>query len=129
MFSRTIFFLFFTDSWEKPFKTLEIGSRSVISVTEKTRIALSPTACVNHDREKYTIEVELAGVDKKNVNFEMTKTTFCLRAPRNDTEHFGCWVLAHAVNSNKAKATFKNGLLTVTAPLAESFKGVKLSIE
>ena len=95
----------------------------------KARIPVSPTACVYHDREKYTIEVELAGVDKKNIDFEMTEQSFCLKAPRNDLEYFGCWVLAHAVDPNKAKATFKNGLLTVTAPLAKPFKGVKVSIE
>ena len=98
-------------------------------MAEKARISISPTACVYHDREKYTIEVELAGVDKKNIDFEITETSFCLKAPRNDVEYFGCWVLAHEVHPNKAKATFKNGLLTVTAPLAKPMKGVKVSIE
>ena len=98
-------------------------------MAEKARISISPTACVYHDREKYTIEVELAGVDKKNIDFEITETSFCLKAPRNDMEYFGCWVLAHEVHPNKAKATFKNGLLTVTAPLAKPMKGVKVSIE
>ena len=98
-------------------------------MAEKARISVSPTACVYHDREKYTIEVELAGVDKKNIDFEITETSFCLKAPRNDVEYFGCWVLAHEVHPNKAKATFKNGLLTVTAPLAKPMKGVKVSIE
>lgn len=98
-------------------------------MAEKARIPVSPTACVYHDREKYTIEVELAGVDKKNIHFEMTEIAFCLKAPKNDVEYSGCWVLAHAVNPNKAKATFKNGLLTVTAPLAKPFKGVTVLIE
>ncbi len=98
-------------------------------MAEKARFRVSPTACVWHDREKYTIEAELAGVGKKNIDFEMTETSFCLKAPRNDMEYFGCWVLAHAVNPDKAKATFKNGLLKVTAPLAKPFKGVKVSIE
>ena len=98
-------------------------------MVEKVRIPVSPTACVYHDREKYTIEVELAGADKKNIDFEMSETSFCLKAPRNDVEYFGCWVLAHAVDPNKAKATFKNGLLAVTAPLAKPMKGVKVPIE
>jgi len=95
----------------------------------KARIPISPTACVYHNREKYTIEVELVGVDKKNIDFEVTETSFCLKAPRNDVEYFGCWVLSHEVHPNKAKATFKNGLLTVTAPLAKPMKGVKVLIE
>lgn len=47
----------------------------------KDRILVSPTACVYHDREKYTIEVELAGVDNKNIDFEISETSFCLKAP------------------------------------------------
>lgn len=97
-------------------------------MAEKARIRISPTACVWHDREKYTIEVELAGVEKKNIDFEMSEMSFCFKAPRNDIEYFGCWVLAHAVHPDKAKATFKNGLLTVTAPLARPFKGVNVPI-
>ena len=95
----------------------------------KARVPVLATVCVCHDREKYTIEVELAGVNKKNIDFEISETSFCLKAPRNDVEYVGCWVLAHDVDPNKAKATFKNGLLTVTAPLAKPFKGVKVSIE
>ena len=98
-------------------------------MAEKARVTLTPTACVCHDREKYTIEVELAGVDKKNIDFEMSDRSFCFKAPRNDIEYLGCWVLAHAVLPDKAKATFKNGLLMVTAPLARPFKGVKVPIE
>lgn len=97
-------------------------------MSEKTRSPVSPTTCVSHDREKYKIEIELAGVDKKNIDFEMSETSFCVKAPRNDMEYFGCWVLAHDVDPNKAKATFKNGLLTVTAPLAKPMKGVKVTI-
>ena len=94
----------------------------------KDRIRVSLSACIYHDREKYTMEVELAGVAKKDIDFEMSETSFCLKAPRNDIEYFGCWVLAHAVDPNKAKAAFKNGLLTVTAPLVKPLKGVKVLI-
>lgn len=59
----------------------------------------------------------------------MSETSFCLKAPRNDVEYFGCWVLAHKVKPDKAKAPFKNGLLTVAAPLAKPMKGVRVPIE
>jgi len=98
-------------------------------VSEEARIRVTPTACICHDKEKYTIEVELAGVDKKNIDFEISENSFCLNAPRKDIEYHGCWVFAHKVLPAKATATFKNGLLMVTAPLAEPFKGVKLPIE
>lgn len=98
-------------------------------MAEKARVRVLPTACVYHDKKKYTIDLELAGVDKKDIEFQMTPTSFCMKAPRNDVEYFGCWVLAHEVNPDKAKGTFKNGLLTVTAPLAKPMKGVKVPIK
>lgn len=98
-------------------------------MSEKVRVPVSPTACIYHDREKYTIELELPGVAKRDIEFEMTDSTFCLRAPREDIEYSGCWVLAHSVDPEKTKARFKNGLLTVEAPLSKPFKGVKVAIE
>lgn len=40
-----------------------------------------------------------------------------------------CWNLAHIIDLEKADATFKNGLLTVTVPLAERFEDVKVAIK
>ncbi|MCS7140455.1 MAG: Hsp20/alpha crystallin family protein [Candidatus Nezhaarchaeota archaeon] len=97
--------------------------------SEKIRIPILPTACFYHDEEKYTIEIELPGVDKKNIELEVTETGVCVKAPRNDVEYFGCWLLAHAVKPNEAKASFKEGLLTVTVPLAKPLKGVRVKVE
>ncbi len=98
-------------------------------MAEEERILVTPSGCVYHDREKYTIEVELPGVGKKDIKFEASETGFCLRAPRGDIEYVGCWNLAHIIDPEKADATFKNGLLTVTVPLAERFEGVKVAIK
>jgi HSP20 family molecular chaperone IbpA len=38
-------------------------------------------------------------------------------------------VFAHSVKPKDAKASFKDGLLTVTVPLAKPLKGVKVPIE
>ena len=108
---------------------MQFNEKEVSSVAKEARIRVTPTACICHDREKYTIEVELAGVEKKNIDFQISERSFCLSAPRRDIEYHGCWVFAHKVHPAKAKAAFRNGLLTVTAPLAESFKGLKLPIE
>jgi HSP20 family molecular chaperone IbpA len=48
---------------------------------------------------------------------------------REDIEYVGCWILAHAIDPEKANATFSNGLLKVTVPLAERFEGVKVTIK
>ena len=96
---------------------------------EKERISVAPNAFLRHDTEKYTIEVELPGVHKKDIEFEATETGFCLRAPRDDIEYVGCWILAHMIEPEEATASFSNGLLTVSVPLAESFEGVKVPIK
>ncbi|MEM2589331.1 MAG: Hsp20/alpha crystallin family protein [Candidatus Bathyarchaeia archaeon] len=96
---------------------------------EKVRIPVLPDACFYHDDEKYIVEIELPGVTKENINLEVAETSICLNAPRNDVEYFGCWIFAHEVKPKQAKASFKNGLLTVTVPLAEPMKGVKVPIE
>lgn len=98
-------------------------------MAEKARISVSPTACVYHDRKNYTIEVDLEGVDKKNIDFAMSEASFCIKAPMRDLMIFGCWMLAHDIIPKKARATFKNGLLTVTAPLAKPLESVNVSIE
>ena len=83
-------------------------------MAEKARVHVLPTACVYHDEKKYTIELELAGVDKKDIEFQLTPKSFCMKAPRNGVEYFGCQILAHEVNPDKAKDAFENGKMTTT---------------
>jgi HSP20 family molecular chaperone IbpA len=101
----------------------------LVEKSEKSRIPVLPTACFYHDEERYTVEIELPGADKKDINLEVADTALCVKAPRNDMDYFGCWVFAHAVKPKDAKASFKDGLLTITVPLAKPLKGVKVQIE
>ena len=83
-------------------------------MAEKAWVRVLPTACVYHDEKKYTIELELAGVAKKDIEFQLTPTSFCMKAPRNGVEYFGCQILAHEVNLDKAEGAFENGKMTTT---------------
>lgn len=96
---------------------------------KEAKVPVIPSVCIYHDEEKYLIEIELPGVSKEKIHLEMTERGFCLKAPRDDIEYFGCWTLAHDIKPAEAKATFKNGLLTITAPLARPMKGQKVPIE
>ncbi|MEN2973951.1 MAG: Hsp20/alpha crystallin family protein [Candidatus Caldarchaeales archaeon] len=93
------------------------------------KVPVLPVVYVTHDEEKYTIEIELAGVEKDKISLEVSERGFCVRAPREDIEYFGCWTLSHDVKPEEAKATFKSGLLTVTIPLAKPMKGREVPIE
>jgi HSP20 family protein len=101
----------------------------VISLAEKERTFVAPNAFFYHDAKDYTIDVELPGADKKDIKVEAGENGFCLSAPREDIEYAGCWALSHSINPEGATATFKNGLLRVTIPLAERLEGVKVPIK
>ncbi|MBC7129705.1 Hsp20/alpha crystallin family protein [Candidatus Bathyarchaeota archaeon] len=102
-----------------------------MSEEEEKPIPVLPVACFFHDEEKYTVEIELPGVEKDDIHVELTETSVCIRAPRKDIniKYSGCWLFAHAVKPEEAKATFKNGLLTVTVPLVKPMKGVKVTVQ
>lgn len=101
----------------------------MISLAEKERILVAPNAFLYHDKKNYTIEVELPGADKKDIKVEAGENGFCLTAPRDDIEYAGCWTLSHTINPKEATATFENGLLKVTIPLAERVAGVTVPIK
>jgi HSP20 family protein len=101
----------------------------VISLAEKERTFVAPNVFFYHDAKNYTIDVELPGADKKDIKVEAGERGFCLSAPREDIEYAGCWALSHSINPEGATATFKNGLLRVTIPLAERLEGVKVLIK
>jgi HSP20 family molecular chaperone IbpA len=98
-------------------------------VAEYEKIPVAPDAVFYHDAETYTIVVELPGVHKKDIIFEAMENGFCLTAPRDDIEYRGCWVLMLKTDPEKATATFSNGLLKVTIPIAERVAGVKVPIK
>ncbi|MFZ0926229.1 MAG: Hsp20/alpha crystallin family protein [Halobacteriota archaeon] len=97
-------------------------------MVEKKRHPSVPRASVSHEKDAYTIEVELPGVDKKDVEFEASKHSFSVRAPRDDKKYSWSWPLAHAVDPDKANATFSDGLLRATLPIVEREKGAKIPV-
>jgi HSP20 family protein len=87
-----------------------------------------PVSCVFRNNEKYAIEVELPGVKKKDVEFTMTPSSFCVTGRREDLEYSGCWSLEKEIVPKKARATFQEGLLKATAPMARSMKRRRIEI-
>lgn len=99
-------------------------------MAEEESNIVTPAVCVYHDAEKYNIEVELPGVKKKDIDFEMSENWFCLKAPRKDESFPGCWVLVHDIKPEEAEAKFENGLLSINVPLVEmASKGIKVPVE
>lgn len=90
---------------------------------------IAPEACIDHDRKKYHIEVELPGVDKSKIDLEFGEQSFCLRAARDDVVFNACYTLAHSVDISKADARFQIGLLKVSIPFKSPLGGTKVSIK
>ena len=88
---------------------------------ESSKTKVTPCTCVSHESQegRLKIEVELPGVDKDNISLDMRKDSFCVTAPRGDTEYSGCFMLAHEVEPSKAQAKYENGLLRIFAPIRD----------
>lgn len=90
---------------------------------------MTPVVCIDHDDEAFYIDVELPGVDKEHVELSVGEQSICVEATRDDVVYLGCFSLAHAVNEDKAKAKFENGLLKIEVPLKAPIKGKRVKIE
>jgi HSP20 family molecular chaperone IbpA len=88
-------------------------------MAEKTKV--TPCTCLFHDdtRKGLRIEVQLPGVDKKDISLEMRKDSFCVTAPREDSEYSGCFMLSHEVEPERAEARYENGLLKIFSPIRD----------
>ncbi len=96
------------------------------------RTKFTPCVCVSHDDEngRLKIELELPGVDKKDISLEMMKDRFCLSAPRGEEiEYSGCFWLAHEVLPEKAEAKFESGLLTIFVPVKELGEKINIMVQ
>jgi HSP20 family protein len=95
----------------------------------KTKPTMAPTMYMDHDEKHYYIQVEMPGVKKEDVGLDVSDQSFCVRGVREDVELLGCYILAHAVDGEKAKAKFENGLLNVEIPIKKILKGKRVPIE
>jgi HSP20 family protein len=96
---------------------------------EETTTVVTPDICIDHDDKAFYIDVELPGVDKEHVDLSIGEQSVCVEAARGDVVYLGCFSLAHAVDENKAKAKFENGLLQIEVPLKAPIKGKRIKIE
>ncbi|MDV2480897.1 Hsp20/alpha crystallin family protein [Methanoculleus sp. Wushi-C6] len=84
-------------------------------------LRVAPYVCAYSDEneENLHIEIELPGVEKKDISFKMQETSFSIDASRGDIRYVGTYAVGCPVDPAQAKATFRNGLLTVDAPYVQ----------
>ncbi len=98
-----------------------------------TTTRISPNVCsypTDEEHQKLHIEIELPGVKKEDVKFKLHEDSFYIHATKGDIEYVGSYAVCCPVNAKEAKATFKDGLLTVEVPYQDAFEGaVEVPIE
>lgn len=93
-----------------------------------TRALLAPVVNIDHDRERYMVIVDLAGVDKNDIDVEITETSLCVHASREDAVLTGCYFLAHPVNVDEAMAAFDGRSLNVMLPFRSPIRGRRVEV-
>jgi len=95
---------------------------------ERITIPAEMFACLDDKGENYLLEIELPGVDKKNIDLGMHEDFVSVRAERKGAMLVGHLHFPLRVNPKKAEAAFKQGLLTVKVPVKEK-RGPHVSIK
>lgn len=129
---------FMSRSWLRPFRDFP-SLRGGLELPKAPRVDL-----VERDNE-IAVRAELPGVDKKDVHVSLTDRTITIRAStrKEEKEEKGEYyrreistgevsrtlTLPAAVDGQKAKAEFKDGILEIVAPKVEKAKRVQVEVK
>jgi len=97
---------------------------------EEKRVVV-PVINVNHNGDDTGLEirVDMAGASKESVDLDVGDKGFCIKAEAEDFRYENCYMLAHEVKREKAKAKFDSGLLKITVPFKDTLRGHKVTIQ
>jgi HSP20 family molecular chaperone IbpA len=102
----------------------------VIAMAEREKRIVVPMTNIMHDDgdSGFRIEVDLVGASKDSVDLEMGAGGFCVKAEGEEIRYESCFMLAHEVRAEEAKAKFESGLLTVHVPFRGGMRGHKVAV-
>lgn len=100
-------------------------------MTKDEKQVVVPSMHINHNSDNTGLEirVDIAGASKESVDLEMGNKGFCLKAEADDFRYENCFMLAHDVVGDEAKAKFTSGLLIINVPFKDRLHGHKVTIE
>ncbi len=87
-----------------------------------------PLVDVMDEKEKYKIFVELPGVDKESVKLDVAEDSVEIKT-EDDKKFYKMIYLDSVVDADSAKASYKNGVLTLKLNKKEKRKGKEVNIE
>lgn len=104
-----------------------------------------PKVNVKETNDKITVQAELPGIDEKDVNVELDESSITISGERKEEkeekkknwlrreQRYGSFsrtfTLPSEIDPDKAKATYKKGMLNVDLPKKEVSKKKRLDIE
>lgn len=87
-----------------------------------------PLVDVMSEKDKFKIFVELPGVDKDKVKLDVAEDSVQIRT-EDEKKFYKMIPLESAVDADSAKATYKNGVLTLELDKKEKRKGKEVKID
>lgn len=110
--------------------TKRYGKGVVIMEEDEKRIVV-PNISVNHNDDDTGLEVrvDIAGASKESVDLDVGDEGFCIKAEAEDLRYESCYMLAHEIKREEARARFDSGLLRITVPFRNTLHGHKVAIE
>jgi len=101
-----------------------------MSNEEKIRISPAIRAYSDEQHRKLDVEIELPGVEKKDIDLKIHDDSFYLTAPRENVIYVANYATCCPVDPEKANATYKNGLLKLEVPFFEvKEKHIKVEVK
>jgi HSP20 family molecular chaperone IbpA len=88
---------------------------------EKPKLRVFPEICAFTDKEGtgYDIEILLPGVEKDSIKLKMNKDYITINGESDNLIYSGSYQLCCPVEPDKAKSTYKEGLLRIHVPFKE----------
>jgi HSP20 family protein len=104
-----------------------------------------PSVNISEDEHNITVEAELPGMDSKDIDISLQNNMLVLQGEKRFEDEqtqgnyqriersYGAFSrtipLSSSVDEDNVKASFKNGILSVTLPKREAAQGKKIAIE
>ncbi len=87
-----------------------------------------PLVDVMDEKDKYKVFVELPGVDKENVRLDAAENSIQIRT-EDERKFYKMIEFESAIDPDSAKASYKNGVLTIEVDKKEKRQGKEINIE
>jgi HSP20 family protein len=123
--------------FEAPFSALTAGLQPFTS-------GWSPALDLHEDKDNFTVRAELPGMKKEEIEISLHDGVLSISGERKEEKHedFGVHrserfvgrfqrtlALPSAVDADKVKATYTDGILTVTLPKSEAAKPRQIQVK